>query len=149
MERSHLLVKPDGVALGITDAVVESVRARGAVARLVGEFSLDRELVDLWYPEICDEPGYAETVRFLTSGPLRLIEVRASDAFGLTHAIKREWRAAYRSELRRGMLHCPDGPIDFRHEWEQFAPLAEGRGFSRSGPSAFPWCQRIAAVTPR
>ena len=144
MERALLLVKPDGVAAGITDDVLAAVWQRGGSARLVGEFRLDAQLVDLWYPEICDEPGYRDTVRFLTSGPLRLIEVVSPGAFALTRAVKREWRAAYRTQRQRGMLHCPDGPVDFAHEWALFAPLAEGSGIPSSGPVAYPWRQRVA-----
>ncbi len=143
MDRGLLLVKPDGVAAGITDDVLAAVRERGGQPRLVGRFTLDADLVDLWYPEICDEPEYRATVDFLTSGPLQLIEVRAPDAFALTRAVKREWRAASGTERRRGMLHCPDGPMDFAHEWALFAPLASGMGIPSAGPVAYPWRQRV------
>lgn len=141
MERSLLLVKPDGVALGVTPRVVAAACERGARARLVGEFTLDRVLVDAWYPEICDEPGYRATVDGLTAGPLHLIEVQADDVFPLTRAIKREWRAAHGVAHNRGMLHCPDGPVDSAHEWAIFEPLAAGRVRVARAASPYPWCQ--------
>ena len=144
-QRSLLLVKPDGVTLGITPAVLDAVRDRGARAWLAGTLRLDRELVDLWYPEIRDEPQYRETVEFLVSGPLHLIGVSAVDAFALTRAVKREWRSAYGSVVQRGLLHCPDGPVDFAHEWALFAPLADGTAPPPAGPPVFPWHQTIAA----
>jgi nucleoside diphosphate kinase len=141
VQRSLLLVKPDGVALGITERVVSAARERGAQARLVGEFTLDRALIDAWYPEICDEPGYRVTMDGLTAGPLHLIEVLADDVFALTRAIKREWRAAHGVAHNRGVLHCPDGPMDFAHEWAIFEPLATGRAPALAGASPYPWCQ--------
>lgn len=80
MERTLVLVKPDGVRRGLVGEVVGRFERRGM--RIVGMKMLyaPRPTVEEHYGEHRDKPFFAELVNFLTSGPIVAMCVEAPDA---------------------------------------------------------------------
>ena len=124
---SHVLVKPDGVQLGMTALVVERLAAANLLVEEVGELRLSAEDARRWYPEKCDEPDGPLTLAYLSEGPMTLLAVSGPDAIGTAYQVKRSIRAGFASDDRRNLVHCPETVGERDHERAVFAPLLAGR----------------------
>jgi nucleoside-diphosphate kinase len=70
VERTLVLVKPDGVARGLVGEVIGRLERKGFVF-IAGEFRvLDPQTAQSHYGEHADKPFFAGLVDFITSGPL-------------------------------------------------------------------------------
>jgi nucleoside-diphosphate kinase len=70
MERTFLMVKPDGVQRNLIGNIVQRFEAKGF--KLVGAklMSVSQELAEKHYGEHKDKPFFGELVDFITSGPV-------------------------------------------------------------------------------
>lgn len=70
MERTFLMVKPDGVQRGLIGEIVARFERKGF--QLVGGkfITISRELAEQHYSEHKDKPFFGELVDFITSGPV-------------------------------------------------------------------------------
>jgi nucleoside-diphosphate kinase len=70
MQRTLVLVKPDGVRRGLCGEVIRRLERRGL--RMVGcrLLQMDRDLAERHYAEHRQRPFFADLVRFITSGPV-------------------------------------------------------------------------------
>lgn len=70
MERTFLMVKPDGVQRGLVGEIVSRFEGKGL--KLVGAKMLliDEELAGRHYQEHKEKPFFGELVSFITSGPV-------------------------------------------------------------------------------
>ena len=69
-ERSFVMVKPDGVARGLTGEIIDRVERRGF--RIVGmkKTVMSRSAAQEHYGEHSAKPFFGELVDFMTSGPV-------------------------------------------------------------------------------
>src|SRR3954453_1153524 len=70
MERSLVLVKPDGVRRGLTGEVIRRIEARGSPLSDPQRRSATRDLLDLHYAEHRGKPFFEPLVEFMLSGPV-------------------------------------------------------------------------------
>ncbi|MCL6616824.1 MAG: nucleoside-diphosphate kinase, partial [Anoxybacillus ayderensis] len=70
MERTFLMVKPDGVQRGVIGDIVARFERKGF--QLVGAklMQVSRELAEQHYAEHKERPFFGELVEFITSGPV-------------------------------------------------------------------------------
>jgi len=70
MERTFLMVKPDGVQRGLVGEIVSRFERKGL--KLVGAkmMFIDEELAGRHYQEHKEKPFFGELVSFITSGPV-------------------------------------------------------------------------------
>jgi len=70
MERTYLMVKPDGVQRNVIGKIVSKFEDKGF--QLVGAklMQIDQELAKKHYQEHKDKPFFGELVDFITSGPV-------------------------------------------------------------------------------
>lgn len=70
MEKTFLMVKPDGVQRGLVGEVISRFERKGF--QLVGSklMTISRELAEQHYGEHKDKPFFGELVDFITSGPV-------------------------------------------------------------------------------
>ena len=68
-ERTLVLVKPDGVARGLSGEIVRRLEARGLVLRAAKLVKVTEELAGEHYAEHREKPFFGELVDFITSGP--------------------------------------------------------------------------------
>ncbi|KND26269.1 nucleoside-diphosphate kinase [Streptomyces acidiscabies] len=120
---THALVKPDGVARGLSGAVVSALRGAGLDVEAVGSFRLRAADARRWLPEKADEPDGAATLAYLCEGPVELLAVRGEDAIRRTLAVKRRLRAELGCGERRNVMHCPETLGERDHERAVFAEL--------------------------
>ena len=69
VERTLVLVKPDGVARGLSGEIVGRLEARGLVLRAAKLVKVTEELAGEHYAEHREKPFFPELVAFITSSP--------------------------------------------------------------------------------
>jgi nucleoside-diphosphate kinase len=70
MERSLVLVKPDGVGRGLTGEVIRRIEAKGYRLVSLELREATRELLDAHYAEHQGKPFFEPLVEFMLSGPV-------------------------------------------------------------------------------
>jgi len=70
MERTFIMVKPNGVARGLVGEVIARFERRGFVLRGIKALRIDRELAARHYAEHVDKPCFEGLVAFITSAPV-------------------------------------------------------------------------------
>jgi len=70
VERTLVLVKPDGVARGLVGEVLGRIERRGLVLVAAELRLLDRATAELHYGEHLGKPFFDPLIDFITSGPL-------------------------------------------------------------------------------
>jgi nucleoside-diphosphate kinase len=69
VERTLVLVKPDGVERGLSGEIVRRLEARGLVLRAAKLLRVTEELAGEHYAEHREKPFFGELVAFITSAP--------------------------------------------------------------------------------
>ena len=69
VERTLVLVKPDGVSRGLAGEIVRRFEARGLVLRAAKLLTVTEELAGEHYAEHREKPFFGELVAFITSSP--------------------------------------------------------------------------------
>ncbi|QIM16518.1 nucleoside-diphosphate kinase [Leucobacter insecticola] len=75
-EETLILVKPDGVARGLTGEVLRRIEAKGYKIVDLRMVNASRELLEEHYEEHAGKPFFGPLVEFMASGPV--VAVRAS-----------------------------------------------------------------------
>jgi nucleoside-diphosphate kinase len=70
VERTFIMVKPNGVARGLVGEVVGRFERRGLALRAMKLMRVSRELAESHYAEHREKPFFSSLVDFITSGPV-------------------------------------------------------------------------------
>ena len=70
IEKTFLMVKPDGVERQVVGDIVDRFERRGFVLRGAKLMVASRELAEAHYAEHAERPFFGELVDFITSGPV-------------------------------------------------------------------------------
>jgi len=70
MERTFVMVKPNGVARGLVGEVVARFERRGFTLRGIKALRIDRALAERHYAEHVGKPFFESLAAFITSGPV-------------------------------------------------------------------------------
>lgn len=70
MERTFMMVKPDGVERGLVGQIVSRVEARGFRLAGMKMLVISEDLARKHYAEHVDKPFFSEMLSFITSGPV-------------------------------------------------------------------------------
>jgi|SRR5690606_4631310 nucleoside-diphosphate kinase len=70
IEKTFIMVKPDGVQRQVIGDIIDRFERRGFVMRGAKLMSVPRELAEKHYEEHKDKPFFGELVDFITSGPV-------------------------------------------------------------------------------
>lgn len=70
MERTFLMVKPDGVQRGLIGEVVKRFEQKGFKLVAAKLMTATREIAETHYAEHKEKPFFGELVSFITSGPV-------------------------------------------------------------------------------
>lgn len=124
IEETLVLVKPDGVARGLTGEILARIEAKGYALVDIRLVQADRELLSKHYEEHVGKPFYEPLVNFMESGPvvaIRLAGNRVIEGFrslaGTTDPttaapgtirgdLGRDWGAA----VQQNLVHGSDSP---------------------------------------
>ncbi|MFL5758784.1 MAG: nucleoside-diphosphate kinase [Thermomicrobiales bacterium] len=120
MERTLVIVKPDGVQRGLIGEVIGRLERRGLKIVAMDLRQIDRALAEQHYAEHQGKGFYEGLVSYITSGAVVTIVLEGSDAIAVTRATigaTRPLEAApgtIRGDLGltvgRNLIHGSDGP---------------------------------------
>lgn len=80
IEETLVLIKPDGVARGLTGEIIRRIEAKGYVLVDVKLVHADRELLAKHYEEHEGKPFYGPLIEFMESGPVVALRVTGNRA---------------------------------------------------------------------
>ncbi|GAB4147834.1 MAG: nucleoside-diphosphate kinase [Candidatus Promineifilaceae bacterium] len=146
MEKTLILVKPDGVQRGLVGSIINRFERRGL--KLVGMkfMQMSPELAGKHYEVHKDRPFYKGLVEYITSGPIVAMVWEGKDAvaaarntMGVTNptaAAPGTIRGDFALEIGRNLVHGSDSPENAVKEVNLFFTEAELVSWQRS---ADPW----------
>ncbi|WP_195570972.1 nucleoside-diphosphate kinase [Paenibacillus sp. 1001270B_150601_E10] len=87
MERTFIMVKPDGVQRGLIGEIVSRFERKGF--KLIGGklMLVSREQAEFHYAEHKEKPFFGELVDFITSGPVFAMVWEGDDVIALSRAV--------------------------------------------------------------
>jgi nucleoside-diphosphate kinase len=120
MERTFVMVKPDGVMRGLVGEVIRRYEARGLKIVALRQDQLTEEIAGTHYDEHADKPFFGDLVEHVTSGPAVLMVLEGEGAVaavrkinGATNPIDAEpgsIRGDYALEITANIVHGSDAP---------------------------------------
>ncbi|MFB6109690.1 MAG: nucleoside-diphosphate kinase [Halodesulfurarchaeum sp.] len=142
MERTFVMVKPDGVQRGLIGEIISRFEDRGL--KLVGAklMRIDQELAEEHYAELADEPFFEDLTDFITSGPVLAMVWEGKDAIAQVRTMMGETDPAESApgtirgdlglDLGRNVIHGSDTePGSAEREIELFFDEAELEDYER------------------
>jgi nucleoside-diphosphate kinase len=132
MERTFVMVKPDGVRRRLTGEVIKRIEAKGYSIVEMKLFTIDEDLAKRHYAEHTEKPFFGELVSFITSGPVVAMVVEGDDAvkgsrqiMGATNpleAVPGSIRGDFASVITENIVHGSDSPESATREIGLFFP---------------------------
>ena len=145
MEKTLILVKPDGVQRGLTGEIIGRFEQRGL--KLVGMkfMQMSRALAEEHYAVHKERPFYASLVEYITSGPIVAMVWEGNDAIkaaratmGATNPVEAgpgTIRGDFGMEIGRNLVHGSDSPENAAKEVNLFFSDEELVGWQRDTDS--------------
>jgi nucleoside-diphosphate kinase len=132
VERTLVLVKPDGVRRGLAGEVISRLEQKGLTLVAMELRTLDRETAEQHYGEHRERPFFGELVDFITGGPLVALVVEGPNAvkgvrglMGVTNPVEANpgsIRGDYALEIGQNLVHGSDSPESAAREVALFFP---------------------------
>ncbi|MEU0493439.1 nucleoside-diphosphate kinase [Nocardiopsis changdeensis] len=132
MERTLVLIKPDGVRRSIVGEVISRIERKGLRIVAMELRTLDAETAKTHYEEHAERPFFGSLVEFITGGPLVALVVegeRAVEAFralaGATDPVTASpgtIRGDFALEVQQNIVHGSDSTYSAEREIKLFFP---------------------------
>lgn len=142
MERTLVLVKPDGVNRGLIGKVIARIENKGFRLVAVKMMQMEKELAERHYQEHQGKPFFAALVEFITSGP---IVAMVWEGKGVIEGVRRLMgetdplkalpgtiRGDFGAYLSRNIVHGSDSPAAAEREIRLFFEPGEILKYERS-----------------
>ena len=146
MERTLVLVKPDGVQRGLVGEIIGRLERRGLKLAAMKLMQVDEALAHNHYGEHVERPFFAGLVGFITSGPVVAMAWEANNAveivratMGVTNpvgAAPGTIRGDFGVDIGRNVIHGSDSPQSAERELSLFFQPGEILSYARSND---PW----------
>ena len=135
MERTLILVKPDGVQRGLLGDIVGRFERRGLKLAGMKFMQMSQELAEAHYAVHKERPFYTSLVQYITSGPVLAMVWEGKDAIaaarstmGATNPVAAApgtIRGDFGMEIGRNLVHGSDSPENAVKEVNLFFSAAE------------------------
>lgn len=142
MERTLIIVKPDGVQRGLIGEVLTRFERRGLKFVGLKMMQVSRELAERHYGEHRGKPFFEGLVSFITSSPVLVAVLEGPNAIEITRATVGKTkpveatpgtiRADFGLTVGRNLVHASDGPEAAGREIELFFQSAELVSYDRA-----------------
>lgn len=119
-ERSFVMVKPDGVAAGLTGEIITRIERRGLEIVALRKVVLVEAVAEEHYGEHRERPFFGELVEFIISGPVVQMAVQGEGAIGALRTLigptnpldapPGTIRGDFALEVGQNVIHGSDGP---------------------------------------
>lgn len=142
MERTLIIVKPDGVQRGLIGPVLSRFERRGLKIVGLKMIQVSRELAQRHYGVHEGKPFFAGLVDFITSSPVVVGVLEGPNAIEITRATVGATnpaaaspgtiRADFGLTIGRNLIHASDGPDTARQEIDLFFGADELVSYERA-----------------
>ncbi len=142
MERTYLMVKPDGVQRSLIGEIITRFEKRGFKIIGLKMLQISRELAEKHYGEHKGKPFFEPLVEYITSGPVAAMVIEGKDVvrsaremMGATdplQAASGTIRGSYGIDIGRNVIHGSDSPASAEREIALFFAEDELIEYSRS-----------------
>lgn len=119
MERSLVIIKPDGVQRGLNGEIISRLERRGLRLAAMKFMRISPELAAQHYAVHQGKPFYEPLISYITSGPVVVMAWEGSKAIEVirqtvgatnpTHAAPGTIRADLAIDIGRNLIHASDG----------------------------------------
>jgi nucleoside-diphosphate kinase len=130
MERTLVIIKPDGVQRGLIGEIISRLERRGLKVVAMKMIQISRELAAKHYGVHVGKPFYEGLVNYITSSPVVVMVVEGKGAIDLVRqtmgatnplqAAPGTIRADLAVEIGRNLVHGSDGPETAAFELDLF-----------------------------
>ncbi|MCS7038601.1 MAG: nucleoside-diphosphate kinase [Anaerolineae bacterium] len=120
MERTFIMIKPDGVQRGLIGDIISRFERRGLKLIAMRFMNVSRELAEAHYAVHKGRPFYNGLIDYITSGPVVAMVWEGPNAIaiarntmGVTHPLQAAAgtiRGDFGVEIGRNLVHGSDGP---------------------------------------
>lgn len=135
MERTFIMIKPDGVRRGLTGEIISRIERKGFRIVAMKKMVIIRETAQKHYAEHQGKPFFEGLIRFITRGPVVAMVVEGPGAIGEMRRLMgatRPWEAApgtiradFATSVDENIIHGSDSPDSASREVEIFFRLEE------------------------
>jgi Nucleoside diphosphate kinase len=132
MEKTLILIKPDGVRRSLIGEIIGRIERKGLSIAELKMVALKREIAEAHYKEHQDKPFFGELVEFMVSGPVVALIVEGKNAIkamrtmmGATNPLEAEVgtiRGDFSLETSANLVHGSDSLESAQREIELFFP---------------------------
>jgi len=132
IERTLLIIKPDGVARGLLGEVLVRIERKGYRIERIQSLTMDRKLAERHYAEHKGELFYENLINYITEGPIIVAIISGENSIenlrkimGATDpldATAGSIRGAYATSVTRNLVHGSDSPESAAREISLFFP---------------------------
>ena len=130
MERTFVMVKPDGVQRGIIGQVMERFESKGLKLVAAKFMRIDEELAAKHYGEHIGKPFYEPLVKFIISGPVLAMVWEGENSISIVRTVVGKTNPAdagpgtirgdYGMHTGRNIIHASDSPTSAEREINLF-----------------------------
>jgi nucleoside-diphosphate kinase len=141
MERTLVIIKPDGVQRGLIGPILTRLERRGLRFAALKLIQITPELAARHYAIHQGKPFYEPLIQFITSGPVVVAVIEGQDAIdivrktmGTTNPVQAEpgtIRADFGLEIGRNLVHGSDGADTAAYEIPLFFAEEEILNYER------------------
>jgi len=142
MQRTFLMVKPDGVQRGLIGEIVSRFERKGFQLVAAKLLQVTREQAEFHYAEHKEKPFFAGLVDFITSGPVFAMVWQGDDVIALSRlvigktnvaeALPGTIRGDFAAHTPRNLIHGSDSPESAEREIFNFFTEAELVGYDKT-----------------
>jgi nucleoside-diphosphate kinase len=128
MEKTLVLVKPDGVAKGLTGEIIARFERRGLTVAALKMLKLSKDKAGIHYAEHKERPFFGELVDFITSGPIVTMVISGENAVKIVRtmmgptnpadAAPGTVRGDFALSIGQNIIHGSDSPASAAREIE-------------------------------
>lgn len=126
MEKTFLMIKPDGVQRGLIGEIVSRFEKKGLTLSAAKFMTVTQELAEIHYAEHKGKPFYEPLLTFITSGPVFAMVWSGDNVIALTRALigKTDALVAAPGTIRSdfavhtnfNLIHGSDSPANAKRE---------------------------------
>lgn len=142
MQRTYLMVKPDGVQRGLVGEIVSRFERKGFQLVAAKLMHVTREQAEFHYEEHKEKPFFGELVDFITSGPVFGMVWQGDDVIALSRLMMGKTnvmdsqpgtiRGDYAAHTPRNLIHGSDSPESAEREIGNFFTQEELLDYERA-----------------
>jgi len=130
MEKSFVMIKPDGVSRRLMGKVLTRFEEKGLQIIAIKMLAIDESLAKTHYGEHVDKPFFKDLVSYITSSPALAMVIKGDDAISLIRkmvgatnpkdADQGTIRGDFAIDMGRNVIHASDSPKSAQREISLF-----------------------------